>query len=141
MTGTFALPFTVYYAFLSLRVVGERLKDKHSLGDNSSKSGTDPQSYKTNKLFLASRSHINFAENVPLAFILASLVEINNGNRKILGWLLGTFLALRVLHAEVGIMKSQGTSLARPVGYLGSLSVLSALAGYGAFLVKGYWGY
>ncbi|KAK0377600.1 hypothetical protein CLIM01_05079 [Colletotrichum limetticola] len=141
VTGTFALPFTIYYAFLSLRVVNERLKSKQYLGDNSSKPGADPESYKANALYLAGRSHVNYIENVPLAFILASLIEVNGGNRKTLSWLLGSFFALRVLHAELGIMKPEGMGKGRPIGYFGSIGILGALAGYGAFLVKGYWGY
>ncbi|CCF40839.1 hypothetical protein CH063_02445 [Colletotrichum higginsianum] len=142
VTGTFALPFAVYYAFLSLRVVGERLKDKHYLGQDSSKPGADSKkSPGANKLYLASRSHANFAENVPWAFVLASLVELNGGSRKALGWLLGSFLVLRVVHAELGIMQVQGTGNGRPVGYFGSIGVVGTLAAYGAYLVKGYWGY
>ncbi|GKT47609.1 uncharacterized protein ColSpa_07790 [Colletotrichum spaethianum] len=131
----------LYYAFLSLRVVGERLKDEHYLGENSSKPGADTKSLNANKLYLASRSHTNFAENVPLAFILASLVELNGGSRRTLSWLLGSFLVFRVLHAELGIMQSQGMGYGRPVGFFGSIGVVGTLAAYGAFLVKGYWGY
>ncbi|TQN65757.1 hypothetical protein CSHISOI_09655 [Colletotrichum shisoi] len=144
VTGTFALPFAVYYAFLSLRVVGERLNDEHYLGQDSSEPGADPKkpsSPGANKLYLASRSHANFAENVPWAFVLASLVELNGGSRKALGWLLGGFLALRVVHAELGITQIQGTGNGRPVGYFGSIGVVGTLAAYGAYLVKGYWGY
>ncbi|UQC79130.1 uncharacterized protein CLUP02_04609 [Colletotrichum lupini] len=127
VTGTFALPFTIYYAFLSLRVVNERLKSKQYLGDNSSKPGADPESYKANALYLAGRSHVNYIENVPLAFILASLIEVNGGNRKTLSWLLGSFFALRVLHAELGIMKPEGMGKGRPIGYFGSIGVLDGL--------------
>ncbi|KAK1962111.1 hypothetical protein LY78DRAFT_720430 [Colletotrichum sublineola] len=141
VTGTFALPFTVYYAFLSLRVVGQRLKDKHYLGENSAERGADGKTHNANKLYLASRAHANFAENVPMAFVLATLVELNGGDRRTLGWLLGGFLALRVLHAEMGIMIPQGMGWGRPVGYFGSIGVLGTLAAYGAYLVKGYWGY
>ncbi|EFQ32813.1 hypothetical protein CGRA01v4_07738 [Colletotrichum graminicola] len=141
VTGAFALPFTVYYAFLSLRVVGERLKDKHYLGENSSKASTDSKTRNANKLYLASRSHANFVENVPLAFVLATAVELNGGDRRTLGWLLGSLLVLRVLHAELGIMRPEGMGRGRPVGYFGSIGVIGTLAAYGAYLVKGYWGY
>ncbi|KAK2051119.1 hypothetical protein LY76DRAFT_688535 [Colletotrichum caudatum] len=139
VTGAFALPFAVYYGFLSLRVVGQRLKDEHYLGENSSGAGADRETREANKLYLASRSHANFAENVPLAFVLATAVELNGGNRRVLGWLLGGFLALRVLHAEVGIMRPGGMGRGRPVGYFGSVGVIGALAGYAAYLAKQYW--
>ncbi|TEA22335.1 hypothetical protein C8034_v007015 [Colletotrichum sidae] len=141
VTGTFALPFTLYYTLLSLRVVRERLSDKHYLGDNSSKPGSDQSSsYADNKLYLATRAHANFAENVPLAFVLASLAELNGGNRKALGWFLGSLLVLRVLHADFGILR-RGLGYGRPTAYFGSIGLVAAVAGYGAFLVKGYWGF
>ncbi|KAF9875306.1 hypothetical protein CkaCkLH20_07126 [Colletotrichum karsti] len=139
VTGTFALPFTAYYAILSVRVVRERLQKEHYLGDNSSTATSDWKSYRNDRLYLLTRAHTNLAENVPLAFILAALVEVNGGSRKALSWFLGGFLAMRVLHADFGIL-SQGIGLGRPVGYWGSVGLLSAIAGYSAFLVKGYWG-
>ncbi|KAK2033548.1 hypothetical protein LX32DRAFT_725119 [Colletotrichum zoysiae] len=140
VTGTFALPFTMYYAFLSLRVVGQRLKDEYYLGENSSGAGADDRERReANKLYLASRSHANFCENVPLAFVLATAAELNGGNRRVLAWLLGGFLALRVLHAEVGIMRPGGMGRGRPVGYFGTIGVIGTLAGYAAYLAKQYW--
>ncbi|KAJ0370990.1 hypothetical protein COL26b_009881 [Colletotrichum chrysophilum] len=140
VTGTFALPFTAYYALLSLRTVRERLQKEHYLGDNSSTGSADWRAYQNDKLYLLTRAHTNFTENVPLAFILATLVEVNGGNRKVLSWFLGSFLAMRVLHADFGILQ-QGLGSGRPIGYFGSVGLLSAIAGYGAFLVKGYWGF
>jgi hypothetical protein len=55
---------------------------------------------------------------------------------------MGTLLALRVAHAEGGL-RLQGefgnNGIGRPIGYFGSIGVLGGLAGYTAYLVKGYW--
>lgn len=116
-----------------------RLNDEHYLGDNSSKT-PDTSSNKTNKLFIASRAHQNFVENVPLAIILAAIAELNGGNRKVLTGALSALFALRVAHAELGIRGHEGMGSGRPVGYFGTIGTVLGLAGYTAYLVKGYWG-
>ncbi|KAI1854581.1 hypothetical protein JX266_000699 [Neoarthrinium moseri] len=139
VTGTFAVPFTAYFSWLSLRVVRHRVNDEHYLGDNSAKVA-DASSQKTNKLYLSSRAHANFTENVPLAFALATVAELNGGNRKILTSALSALLAFRILHTELGIVKPEGMGLGRPIGYFGTIGTMLGLAGYAAFLVRGYWG-
>ncbi|KAK9779616.1 hypothetical protein SCAR479_03682 [Seiridium cardinale] len=140
VTGSFAVPFAAYFSFLSLRVVRNRLDDEHYIGDNSSKTpGHDSQ--KSNKLYVSSRAHANFAENVPLAFALAAVAELNGGNRKILTGAMATLFTLRVLHSELGIMKPEGMGRGRPIGYFGTIGTMLGLAGYAAFLVKDYWGF
>jgi uncharacterized protein len=140
VTGTFALPFAAYFSLLSYRVVSFRLNDEFYLGDNSSK---DPghSGQQTNKLFRASRCHSNFVENVPLAFILAALAELNGGDRRYITGALSALFAFRVAHAELGLAKAGGMGNGRPIGYFGTLGVIGGLAGYTAYLVKGYWGF
>lgn len=133
VTGTFALPFSAYFTFLSLRVVGHRLKEKKYLGDNASKNA-DP----TDKLYLATRCHVNFLENAPLGLMLAAFAELNGGSRKVITAALSAFLAFRIIHAELGLITGMG--IGRPVGYYGSMVTIGGLAGYAAYLVKGYWG-
>ncbi|KAK8095857.1 MAPEG family-domain-containing protein [Apiospora kogelbergensis] len=160
ITGSFAVPFTAYFTFLSARVVRHRLEGKQPLGDGShrgSKSSSSSSSSSSgrsstsrgsrgeqlsdSKLFVASRAHQNFAENVPLAFALAAVVELNGGNRKILTGALGALFAFRVLHAELGMYREEALGVGRPVGYYGTLASMLGLAGYAAFLVKGFWGF
>ncbi|KAK7969122.1 Membrane-associated proteins in eicosanoid and glutathione metabolism [Apiospora sp. TS-2023a] len=161
ITGSFAVPFTAYFAFLSARVVKHRLDGKQPLGDGSQKSKSSSSSSSSSgrsstsssgrssrgdqlsdsKLFVASRAHSNFAENVPLAFALAAVVELNGGNRKILTGAMGALFAFRVLHAELGMQREDALGLGRPVGYYGTLASMMGLAGYAAFLVKGFWGF
>ncbi|KAI0024760.1 MAPEG family-domain-containing protein [Xylariomycetidae sp. FL0641] len=136
VTGGFALPFTAYFSFLSYRVVAYRLNTKTYLGDNSL---LPSEQRNADKLYLATRCHQNFVENVPLAFALAAVVELNGGSRKALTNAMGLLFALRVFQAEFGLMK--GLGLGRPVGYWGTMATLSYLGGYAAYLVKGYWGY
>lgn len=149
MTGTFALPFTAYFLYLSARVVQIRLRDEHWIGDDSSKKDSDSPSGKAvapktagsyNDLLVATRAHSNFAENVPLAFILAGVAELNGANRKVLAATLSTLFALRVLHADFGLISVGSMARGRPVGYFGTVGVLGALAGYSAWLVREYWG-
>lgn len=75
---------------------------------------------------------------MPLGIILAALAELNGGNRKTIAAALSALFALRVLHTEVGLINGMG--LGRPVGYWGTLATIGSLAGYAAYLVKGYWG-
>ncbi|KAI0901449.1 membrane-associated, eicosanoid/glutathione metabolism protein [Annulohypoxylon nitens] len=133
ITGTFALPFSAYFTLLSYRVVKHRLADKQYLGDNSSKDGD-----LNNKLYLATRCHQNFIENVPLALVLAAFAELNGGNRKVLTTALSALLAFRIAHVEIGLM--DGLGIGRPIGYWGTSATIATLGGYAAFLVKGYWG-
>ncbi|KAI2470424.1 membrane-associated, eicosanoid/glutathione metabolism protein [Annulohypoxylon bovei var. microspora] len=133
ISGTFALPFSAYFTFLSYRVVHHRLADKQYLGDNSSKDGD-----LNNKLYLATRCHQNFIENVPLALVLAAFAELNGGNRKALTAALSALLAFRIVHVEAGLMN--GLGIGRPIGYWGTFVTIATLGGYAAFLVKGYWG-
>ncbi|KAI0841807.1 membrane-associated, eicosanoid/glutathione metabolism protein [Hypoxylon sp. FL0890] len=133
ISGTFALPFSAYFSLLSYRVVHYRLKDNHYLGDNSSKNA-DPN----NELYLATRCHQNFIENVPLALTLAAFAELNGGNRRVLTAALSALLTFRILHVELGLINGMG--IGRPIGYWGTFGTIASLGFYAAYLVKGYWG-
>jgi len=136
ITGSWTLPFAAYLMVLSGRVVSERLKSKSYFGEKSGNlvNGQDV-------LELASRAHGNFVENVPLALILAAVAELNGANKKGLNYTLGALLAARVLHVELGLRAQDGNGSGRVVGYYGTQSVVTGLAAYTAYLVKGYWGY
>lgn len=57
---------------------------------------------------------------------------------------MGTLLALRIAHAQLGLrlqVKFGDNGVGRPLGYFGSLGVIGALGGYCASLVTGYWGF
>ncbi len=134
VTGTWTLPFAAYLMILSNRVVTHRIKSKKYMGEAlESPSDTDP-------LYLDNRAHANFLENVPLAFVIAAVAELNGGNRKVLNIAMGVLLALRVAHVEMGLKGKDTVGPGRPLGYFGSQVWLGGLAAYGAYLVKGYWG-
>jgi len=81
---------------------------------------------------------------VPLAFTLLTIAELNGGNRKTLNYVMVVLLALRVAHADGGLRlqgKFGDNGIGRPLGYFGSMGVLGGLAGYTAYLMKGYWGF
>lgn len=83
---------------------------------------------------------MNFAENVPLALLLAAVVELNGGSRKLLTAGLSVLLVSRILHAELGLMAKNSAGPGRTIGHVGTMGTIVGLAGYAAYLVKGYWG-
>lgn len=113
-------------------------------------------------LYVATRAQLNFAENVPLALAIALLAELNGANRYVatpdysmmhdtrmensvltifstyLNWALGALFAFRISHVEAGLMIKDSMGPGRIVGYYGTQTVLVALAGYTAYLVKDF---
>lgn len=82
---------------------------------------------------------MNFTENVPLALVLAAIVELNGGSRKALTYTLSALTAFRILHAEFGIMGEGHMGNGRPIGFFGTQGIVLGLAGYAIYLVQGYW--
>ncbi|KAF2838493.1 hypothetical protein M501DRAFT_935369 [Patellaria atrata CBS 101060] len=143
ITGTWTLPFTAYLVLLSNRIVYHRLKNERYLGDRlaSSTSTTEPPS--SDRLYLASRAHVNFLENVPVGLLLAAVAELNGASRKKLHYVLATLFVARVLHCELGIYRygKEGLGLGRPVGYYVTQGSLVGMAAWAAWCVRGYWGF
>lgn len=164
VTGSFAAPFTAYFALLSARVVYQRVHEKVFIGEDSSSSSAKhpvlggPVETKSSKksttgtrdntehhqdyspLTIATRSHANFVEHVPLALVLAAAAELNGGSKRALTTALGVLLAARVLHVEFGLRSPGATGMGRAVGWWGTMGAMGWLAGYGGWLVRGYWG-
>ena len=126
---------------LSNRVVMHRVNSKKYMGETLSSDPSSISNEDPDALYLASRAHANFLENVPLAFIIAAVAELNGGNRKALNVAMGVLLALRVAHVEMGLKGKDTVGPGRPLGYFGTQAFLGGLAAYGAWLVKGYWGF
>ncbi|CZS90044.1 uncharacterized protein RAG0_01178 [Rhynchosporium agropyri] len=159
IAGAWAAPFTLYNIFLSSRIFSQRIKKEVYFGDKDTsvplplslsplpllhQHPFQESAEKYSVLELASHSHTNFLENVPLAFILLIIAELNGGNRKALNYTMGALLALRIAHAEAGLMIKGNFGdggVGRPIGYVGSLGILGGLGAYAAVLVKGYWGF
>lgn len=147
ITGSFVLPLSAYYLYLQTRVVYIRLTTETYMGHDCSEktSATNAvsssESQDTDPLYAVSRAQMNFAENVPLALLLAGIVELNGGSRKALTYTLSALTVLRVLHAELGVMSKNNVGIGRIPGYYGTQAVIAGLAGYAGYLVKGYWGY
>ncbi|KAF1839766.1 hypothetical protein BDW02DRAFT_563817 [Decorospora gaudefroyi] len=133
-TATWAAPFAAYYLFLQNRIVYHRLTSKTYMGDttDASKGTSDP-------LYVATRAQLNFAENVPLVLGIALLAELNGANRSYLNYALGLLFALRVGHAEFGLMLNDSKGPGRIAGYYGTQAVLAGIASYTAYLIKDYW--
>ena len=63
-----ALPlFTSYYSFLAYRVISVRVGTSTFVGDKSKQEKEKTAQDTLDPLTVATRSHANFAENVPLA--------------------------------------------------------------------------
>lgn len=90
---------------------------------------------------MATRCHQNFVENVPYALLLAGVVELNGGDRKTLNGALAALLLVRILHVEFGLRGPKNMAVGRPIGYFGTQGFIAGMAGYAAYLVKGYWGF
>ncbi|KAF1821900.1 uncharacterized protein K489DRAFT_370804 [Dissoconium aciculare CBS 342.82] len=136
ITGTFAVPLGLYYVLLSGRVVAQRLQSKKLTDQPVGGAAAD-----TNGLAASIRAQVNFAENVPLALILAGIVELNGGSRRVLTGALSVLVAARVLHAHFGLLLQNSSGFGRPIGYLSTQGVVVGLVGYSAYLLKSFWGY
>lgn len=74
--------------------------------------------------------------------MIAGLVEANGGNKRVLTAALSVLCIARVLHADFGIMNVNKNNMdrGRPAGFFGTVGVVLGMAGYGVWLVRGYWG-
>jgi uncharacterized membrane protein YecN with MAPEG domain len=90
-------------------------------------------------LLAAFRTQSNFAENVPIALVLAGLVEANNGNKGVLTALLGVLTVGRVMHGELGLMTKDSGGIGRPIGFFSTIGVILGLALYGTWLSIPFW--
>jgi uncharacterized protein len=104
--------------------------------DSKPKSNQSPTA---SDLLVNARCHANFVENVPLALLVASLVEINGGNKQLLTSALSALLFFRIVHAEFGLRQKASMGWGRPVGYFGTLGFVFGMSSYAAWLVRSYW--
>ncbi|KAL8852097.1 MAG: hypothetical protein Q9221_003027 [Calogaya cf. arnoldii] len=142
VTGAWTLPFTAYLLLLSNRVVYQRIKNKQWIGEKlNSEKNTTGNHENPDPLFLEGRCHLNFLENVPFAFLLTAIAELNGANRTVLNYAMAAFFAMRVGHVELGMRGKDTLGAGRPIGLFGSQGFLAGMAAYTAYLVKGYWGY
>jgi len=137
ITSTFALPLCIYYIILQVRVTMQRIKTQTSLAPQSSASPMSPGT--SDPLLAAFRTQANFAENVPIALLLAGLVEANNGNKGVLTAVLSVLTVGRVMHGELGLMTKDSGGIGRPIGFFSTIGVILGLALYGTWLSRSYW--
>ncbi len=86
-TSLYAALLAIVYLVLNGMVGFARSKTTIVLGD-----GGDPG------LIVASRRHMNFVENVPLALILIALIEASGGSSTLVHVLGGSLLVGRLIH-------------------------------------------
>ncbi|KAI4146344.1 MAG: hypothetical protein LQ340_005970, partial [Diploschistes diacapsis] len=135
---------------LSIRVSRQRIATNTLIGSASknrpvSSNNAGPSSgadEPADSLSVAMRSHANFAENVPFALIFAGLAELNGADRRVLNYALLALLVSKVAHVEAGMLaRPDGAAVGRLVGHLGTQVTLVGLAGWAAWLARGYWGF
>ena len=112
--------YTALLAFiliaLSLRVIGSRIHERVSLGDNDSK-----------QLRKRIRAQGNFVEYVPIGLFLMLLLELQGLHQTWLHLLGATLLVGRILHA-VGVSSTPSRFLLRRIGALLTFIQLFAAA-------------
>jgi uncharacterized membrane protein YecN with MAPEG domain len=116
ITGLYAGLLTLLYVFLALSVGRLRLK-----------TGTSILHGNHMALATAIRRHANFAENVPLALILLSIIEVGGASPLVLHALGSALLIARVLH-PLGLFHDRPHPL-RAVGAFGTIIVLLIAGG------------
>lgn len=89
VTTEAAAALGLIFTVLSARVVMNRTSHKVNLGDGQGQ--VDP-------LYVAVRSHANFAEFVPIILVLIGLLEVRQGPTLLVKGLAGALVLARVLH-------------------------------------------
>jgi len=130
VTSTWALPITLYYLSLSIRVAYQRKESQVIMSDRL----PDSKDLRFDPLHTAIRAQANFLEYVPLALTLAAVAEVNGAEKERLSWALGFLLAIRIAHVELGLLWKGTQGWGRHLGYWGSLAWLAGAAGWGAWL-------
>ncbi|OAG43523.1 hypothetical protein AYO21_02109 [Fonsecaea monophora] len=160
LTGWETLAFAAYYALLNLRVSLVRVSCNTMIGtdaaanttiatttattNKSQSSSTTTSTPSTSpdpshSLLISSRCHANFVENVPIALLVATFVELNGGNKWALTGSLAALLFFRIAHVEFGLRAKDSMGWGRPVGYFGTLGFVVGMSSYAAWLASGFW--
>lgn len=84
----YASILALFYILLSIQTIRKRAKLKIGIGDGGN-----------HEMMRAMRVHSNFAEYVPLALILISMIELNQGSSMLIHALCGMLLLGRFMHA------------------------------------------
>ncbi|OAL40047.1 hypothetical protein AYO20_00465 [Fonsecaea nubica] len=153
LTGWETLAFAAYYALLNLRVSLVRVSCNTMIGTdaaaNTTTATTTNKSQSSNtstttpdpsySLLVSARCHANFVENVPIALLVATFVELNGGNKWALTGSLAVLLFFRIAHVEFGLRANDSMGWGRPVGYFGTLGFVVGMSSYAAWLASGFW--
>jgi len=107
--------------WLSVRVVGARVKDDVLIGEGESKD-----------LLFKIRTHGNFSEYAPLFLIILGVVEGAGGHATALMALAALFLVARVLH--VFGMSANANLTFRQLGMVGTYVSIAVISLYGLYL-------
>lgn len=125
LTSLYAAVLALFYLYLSVCVIRQRVKNKVALGQGSDE-----------KLIRAIRVHANFAEFVPLILILAVLSELQDAPVWCVHLVCGALLAGRVVHA-FGLSKENEKLAFRQIGMV--FTFIALISGAVTNLVTYLW--
>lgn len=120
-------------------MVGTDTSKAKAKSDSKPKSNHSPAAEQA--LIVNARCHANFVENVPIALLMAAIVEMNGGDKQVLTGALGALFCFRIAHVEFGLRQEASMGWGRSIGYFGTLGFVLGMSLYAASLVKGYWGF
>ncbi|KAI9216268.1 membrane-associated, eicosanoid/glutathione metabolism protein [Blastocladiella britannica] len=145
----------IYGVGLTLRVIRQRLGNKIMLGDGTKEFLMNYVKVKTedplNKAAIADaanfgatpyfgvntaiRAHGNFIETVPWVVTLSAVVGLTEALPTVAhGAIMGTFVVMRIAHAELGLLRAGGMGRGRSIGMV--VTLLTTLTFAGALLVQ-----
>ncbi len=124
------------FIMLSVRVMVLRTKMSISLGSLDPVSFSVGDEHKASPLFVATRSHANFSEYVPLSLLMLGLIEYD-GSPQLVVMMMAALLVLgRVLH-PFG-MNQTAPNVFRAGGITLNLLMLSLAISYGGYRLMAY---
>lgn len=125
---TWAPLFIGYYSFLQLRVVNARVET----GKQIEMAGGEADS--SDPLYVSVHSATEYATNVPMGLLLATLAELNGARAAVLHAMLGSLFVLRVAHVELGTESTSKSKSGIKFGQYGSIAWLAGMGAYAFYL-------
>ncbi len=124
---------TLLFVFLTARVFQQRVKSKISMGFGSQTSIGMGEEESGSPLLIASRTHANFAEHVPLSLLLLGFIETSGGKHIVVIALAGVLIVARLAHA-FGLARKSPNPF-RAAGAVLQLLMLAVSSIYGLILI------
>lgn len=124
---------TLMFAALTARVFQARVKSKISMGVGNQTTIGMGEEENGSPLLIASRTHANFAEFVPLSLLLLGFIETSGGKHMVVIALAAVLIVARLAHA-IGLARKSPNPF-RMAGAVLQLLWLLAAGIYGLVLI------